>query len=389
MSKTALITGITGQDGSYLAELLLNKGYERVVGIMRRSSTNTKQRIQGILDNPNFVLVEGDVTDAHSMQSIVAEYLPDEIYNLAAQSHVGTSFNQPGLTANVNYIGVINILEAIRNENLMGKTCFYQASTSEMFGKNYTQSSGNTCVVDSGPGGVTLDVVPRASRSYRYQDEQTQFAPQSPYAVAKVAAHQLVQNYRDAYGLRGSCGILFNHESPRRGEEFVTRKITKWIGEFVRFRNEAPDPFFTFTDDDMVSSSGATQLTFPKLRLGNLDTYRDWGDARDYVEAMWMMLQQDIPDDYIVATGKTRSIREFLHEAFTHLGISEWEKYVVIDPQFFRPSEVEYLLGDCTHINTKLGWEPKISFEDMVRQMVEGDIQLATGKRRPKRSYSR
>ena len=330
----AIIFGITGQDGSYLAELLIEKGYE-VVGITRRVSVPTLNRINHIL--PKIKIVEGDITDAFSVSNVIKEEEPDEIYNLAAQSHVGTSFKQPSLTWDVTAGGVLNILEAIRYSGRKDAIKFYQASSSEMFGKNYNLREGFAEMI-------------------KFQDEKTPFAPQSPYAIAKLAAHHLVRNYRDSYGIFACSGILFNHESERRGEKFVTRKITKWIGEFV--------------------ASGMDK-EFPTLRLGNLDAKRDWGHAEDYVRGMWQMVQHKIPDDYVVATGETYSVREFLDIAFKYVGIDDWENLVVIDPEFYRPAEVDYLLGIPTKAKRVLGWEPHISFEKLVERMVDSDVETA------------
>ena len=331
MNKVAIVTGVTGQDGSYLSELLLDKGYT-VVGLRRRSSSEKGlERINHVLNNDNFKLVEADITDPANVCWLLQTYLPDEVYNLAAQSHVGTSFQQPSYTTQVNLQGPLNFLEAIRL--LSPSTKFYQASTSEMFGKNF-ELMGDT----------------------KYQKETTPFVPQSPYAVAKLAAHEMVRIYRDSYGLFACCGILFNHESERRGENFVTRKITKWIGEFVA----------SGQDED-----------FPALRLGNLDAHRDWGHAQDYVEAMYMMLQQDEPEDYVIATSETHSVREFLMEAFNEIGIPDFEPYVVIDPEFYRPCEVDWLLGHTGKARDQLGWRPKVSFQELVQRMVRSDIDAS------------
>ena len=331
MNKVAIITGATGQDGSYLSELLLSKGYT-VIGLRRRSSSEKGlERIQHLLNNNNFKLVEADITDSGCVNNLIRDYMPTEVYNLAAQSHVGTSFKQPLYTTQVNIEGPLNFLEAIRL--LSPTTKFYQASTSEMFGKNYDMFGGT-----------------------KYQQETTPFVPQSPYAVAKLAAHEMVRIYRDSYDLFACCGILFNHESERRGENFVTRKITKWIGEFVA----------SGQDED-----------FPALRLGNLDAHRDWGHAQDYVEAMYMMLQQDEPEDYVIATSETHSVREFLTEAFNEIGITHFEPYVVIDPEFYRPCEVDWLLGHTGKARQQLGWRPKVSFPELVQRMVRSDIDAA------------
>ena len=334
----ALIFGITGQDGSYLAELLLSKGYE-VVGVTRRTSTPNTLNINHILQN--VVLVEGDVTDGFNVSKIIEEHKPDEIYNLAAQSHVGTSFKQPNLTWDITAGGVLNILEAIRYSERRFEMRFYQASSSEMFGKNFSVVNGRF-------------------KEIKFQDENTPFVPQSPYAIAKLAAHHLVRNYREGYGIHGSCGILFNHESERRGENFVTRKITKWIGEYVA----------SGMDDE-----------FPALRLGNLDAKRDWGHAEDYVNAMWLMLQKDDPDDYVIGTGETHSVREFLDAAFASVGIDDWSNLVVVDPEFYRPAEVDYLLGIPKKAEQELGWERNISFKQLAEKMVKSDVEKARLRR--------
>ena len=333
--KSAIIFGVTGQDGSHLADLLLEKNYS-VIGVSRRSSTDNTGRIKHILSNENFKLVQGDITDAFSVSGILKEYVHvDEIYNLAAQSHVAVSFKQPALTWDITGKGCLNILQSMIDLDMIS-TRFYQASSSEMYGKsfdvNYTHYG----------------------KEEKYQNEDTKFAPQSPYAIAKCSAHYMTRLVREGYGIHASAGILFNHEGPRRGETFVTRKITKWIGGFVK---SGHDP------------------EFPKLRLGNLEAYRDWGYAGDYVEAMWMMLQQESPDDYVICTGKTHTIREFLDVAFKHAGIDNWSEYVVQDPEFYRPAEVDYLRGCNEKAANTLGWTPKHSFEDLVKLMVEHDIQ--------------
>lgn len=359
--KKALITGITGQDGSYLAELLLQKDYE-VVGLVRRTSVCNLERLQDLINNPKVTLVEGEVCDPLSVYSIVENGDYDEIYNLAAQSHVKTSFDQPSYTFDVNTKGPLNFLEAIRKYS--PRTRFYQASTSELFGANYTE------IYDLFDGRT----------SERYQDEGTPFAPQSPYACAKLAAHDLVRIYRDGYGLHASCGILFNHESERRGEKFVTRKITKWIADFKNWHDNilVQDPCLITSDvkADYIEGYGADKVvtTFPKLRLGNLDAYRDWGHAEDYVRAMHIMLQCEKPDDFVIATGETWSVRNFLQRAFNEIDISDFEPYVVIDPKFYRPAEVEFLRGRPTKAFDKLGWKPEISFDELVHRMVWSDI---------------
>ena len=323
-TKTAVIFGVTGQDGSYLSELLLAKNYN-VVGVTRRCSTDNTQRLAeaNVLHNADFWIKEGELTDTSSLTDILKEYEPDEVYNLAAQSHVGTSFSQPAATWNINAIGTQNILEAIRRYKPDAK--FYQASTSEMFGS----------VID--PDG--------------FQRETTELSPNSPYAVAKVAAHHTVRLYREAYSLFACSGILFNHESERRGEKFVTRKITRYIAAYY---------------NDLVKT---------KLKLGNLDAYRDWGHAQDYVRAMWLMLQADKPDDYVVATGEANSVRDFLTKAFACIGIKDWSNFVQIDPAFIRPYEVPMLKGDASKARTKLNWKNEIQFEELVGRMINSDIK--------------
>jgi len=350
MKKKALVTGVAGQDGSYLAELLLEKGYE-VHGLVRRTSNeNATYRIDHIKDRIN--LIEGEVSDSGSVYSIVEEYKFDEIYNLAAQSHVGTSFKQPDYTMQVDALGPLHFLEAIRRYS--PKTRFYQASTSELFGKNFTEvrEAWEDMVVD------------------RYQDENTEFMPQSPYAVAKLAAHNLVRIYREGYGLHAGCGILFNHESERRGENFVTRKITKWLGEYKVWAETHGVVNPTFSEDYIHYENES----FPKLRLGNIKACRDWGHAQDYVEAMWLMTQQDSADDYVISTGETYSVHDFLTEAFNVISISDYDQYIVIDPKFYRPAEVEYLKGRSDKAKEVLGWSPKISFKELVKRMVWSDI---------------
>jgi GDPmannose 4,6-dehydratase len=325
MSRKALITGITGQDGSYLAELLLQKGYE-VHGIVRRSSTFGTERIEHLYKDPHkagvrLLLHYGDMTDASSLRRVLTQVAPDEVYNLAAQSHVRVSFDQPVYTVETDALGTLCLLEAIRDTQI--PTRFYQASSSEMYG-------------------MAAEVPQR---------ETTPFHPRSPYACAKVFSHYQTINYREAYGLFACSGILFNHESPRRGETFVTRKITRAA---TRIQAGLQD----------------------KLFLGNLDAKRDWGFAGDYAEAMWLMLQQGQPDDYVIATGESHSVQEFLDEAFRYLGM-DWNGFVEQDPRYFRPSEVDFLLGDATKARTKLGWEPRVKFEQLVHMMVDSDRALA------------
>ena len=322
--KRALITGITGQDGSYLAELLLEKGYE-VFGLVRRSSTVNFERIGHLQDQ--IELISGDLLDQKSLVSALQAARPQEVYNLGAQSFVPVSWDQPMLTGEVTGLGVTRLLEAVRtcDENIR----FYQASTSELFG-NAQETP---------------------------QNEQTAFYPRSPYGVSKLYAHWITINYRESYGLFTCTGILFNHESPRRGREFATRKITHGVARI---------------------KCGLDQ----ELRLGNLESRRDWGYAGDFVRAMWMMLQQDEPDDYVIATGTTRTIGEFCEVAFSHAGL-DWRQYVVVDERFLRPAEVYTLLGDATKAREKLGWEPEVGFEEMVRQMVDCDLEQVVHQSAP------
>ena len=322
--KKALITGITGQDGSYLAELLLDKGYQ-VWGIMRRSSSFHTGRIDHLYrdlhEHPQLRLVYGDLTDGNNLSTIVNDVKPDEVYNLGAQSHVRVSFDMPIYTVDTDALGTLRLLEAVRTSDKPAK--FYQASSSEMYGK----------VVE------------------KPQTEQTPFHPRSPYGCAKVYGFWQTVNYREAYGLFACNGILFNHESPRRGETFVTRKITR----------------------------AATRIKLglqEKLYLGNLDAKRDWGFAGDYVEAMWLMLQQDKPDDFVVATGETHSVSEFVQEVFGYLDL-DWQEYVEIDPRYFRPSEVDYLEGDASKAREALDWKPKVGFKKLARMMTDSDMKSA------------
>jgi GDPmannose 4,6-dehydratase len=324
-ARKAFVTGITGQDGSYLAELLLEKGYE-VHGLLRRSSSFNTWRIDHVRDR--IKLHYGDLVDQNSLVRTLAAVAPDEVYNLAAQSHVKVSFEMPEYTTDVTALGVLRLLDAVRELGL--KCRVYQAGSSEMFG-----------LVQQTP-----------------QTERTPFHPRSPYAVSKVYGHWMAINYRESYGMHVSNGILFNHESPRRGENFVTRKITMGLAAIKQGRAR-------------------------QLRLGNLDAKRDWGFARDYVEAMWLMLQQERPDDYVVATGETHSVREFLQEAFDYAGL-DWKDHVVIDAKYFRPAEVDLLLGDPTKARTALGWTPRVTFKDLVRLMVDADMETGGQPVRPR-----
>ncbi|MEX2006661.1 MAG: GDP-mannose 4,6-dehydratase [Candidatus Saccharimonadales bacterium] len=323
MAKRALVTGITGQDGSYLTELLLSKGYE-VYGIIRRASTFNTQRLDHVYQDPHekgakLKLIFGDLTDTSTVYNVLTQVQPDEVYNLGAQSHVKVSFDLPEYTGDSVGLGVVRVLEAIHRLGL--KTKYYQAGSSEMFGK-----------VQETP-----------------QKETTPFYPRSPYSVAKVYAHWMTVNYRESYGMYACNGILFNHESPRRGETFVTRKITRAVAHI---------------------QAGLQK----KLYMGNLDAKRDWGYAKEYVEAMWLMLQQDKPDDYVIATGETHSVREFLEEAFKYIGL-DYKKYVEFDPRYLRPAEVDLLIGDASKAKKKLGWRPKTSFKELVKIMVDADVE--------------
>ena len=367
----AIVFGITGQDGSHLADLLLTKGY-KVVGVARRCSVDNTQRVKHLLGVDGFDLVLGDITDVHSILSILRENDDvNEVYNLAAQSHVAVSFKQPGLTWDATAKGCMNILQSLVDLRMINVR-FYQASSSEMFGKNYDEKDTRISLLSNPP----------KPQTEKYQNEDTKFLPQSPYAIAKCAAHYMTRLFREGYGLHASAGILFNHEGPRRGETFVTRKITKWIGEFVKWKNHidsqqhdssSDSDFILKFSPNALGGDGSVTEKFPKLRLGNLEAFRDWGYAGDYVEAMWMMLQKDSPDDYVICTGKTHTIREFLDVAFKHVGIDDWSDYVVQDPEFYRPAEVDYLRGDNQKAKEALGWEPKHSFKDLVKMMVESD----------------
>ena len=336
LNNNAVIFGANGQDGSWMSELLVDEGYE-VIGTHRRSSINNTSRLSNVINKKNFSLLECDITDPSSVNGIFRDYAPQLCINTAAQSHVHTSFSQPVHTFQVNALGVTNILEGIRH--ITPKTKFVTCSTSEMYGNNYLTENGQ-----------------------KIQNERTSFKPCSPYAVAKVAAHDMVQVYKKAYDLHLSCSIMFNHESERRGEHFVTRKITMYVAKLKQFFDEHPKAF-----------------QFPPLRLGNLEAKRDWGYAPDYCRAMYQMLQQDEPNNYIVSTQETHSIKDFLDMAFGYLGITDWKPYVVIDPAYYRPIDVEYLLGDSSMIRRQLGWKPTISFNDMVFRMVQHDMDLLKG----------
>jgi len=331
--KRALITGITGQDGSYLSEFLLNKGYE-VSGLMRRNSTPNIRNIEHLLGK--IKLYDGDLMDQGSIDRAVKDFQPDEVYNLAAQSFVKTSWTQPILTGEVTGLGTVRVLESIRNVKPDAR--MYQASSSEMFGNNPEE----------------------------FLNEKSQLFAHSPYAIAKLYAHRMTENYRDSYGLFTCSGILFNHESPRRGIEFITRKITYSVAcikagvENSKMSNEEKEP--------LVKNG--------KIKFGNLDSKRDWGFAKDYVEAMWLMLQQDKPEDYVVGTGVTHSVKEFLQFAFEEAGISDWESHIEIDERFKRPADLTYLRGDSTKARNQLKWEPKTDLKSLIKIMIESDLEL-------------
>ena len=382
MNKTALIFGITGQDGSYLADFLLQKDYE-VFGVARRSSVDTSGRLCSAKKCELFNLVEGDVTDAIGVYRLISEVIPDEIYNLAAQSHVRTSFVEPSHTFDVTAKGCLNILEAIRSikadgHYYVGATKdyprFYQASSSEMFGSSYSLKWTEKPIQHYD---VSKSPLEGLYAETAFQNEDTPFRPNSPYAVAKLAAHNFVRLYREAYGIHASSGILFNHESPRRGDNFVTRKISLWMaGLFAHVRKNYP------TGSDMNAAiRHAITNCYPRLRLGNIDAYRDWGFAGDYVEAMWLMLQQPAGDDYVVATGETHTVREFVEEALRVIGANELRVGDVVkhDSQLLRASEVPYLRGDATKAHKKLGWRPTTSFSELVKLMVFSDVGLRLG----------
>lgn len=330
--KIALITGIVGQDSSYLTELLLSKDY-KVIGLKRRSSTDNTERIRHLFNNEDFKLVEADITDSSGINRIISETKPDEIYNLAAQSHVATSFDQPITTFAINTLGLLNILEAIRQFSPTSK--LYHASTSEIFG--------------SSPGP---------------QNEETRFCPISPYAISKLASHELIKLYRDAYGLFCCSGVLFNHESKRRGENFVTRKITKYVADLISFMNK---------NNEIIPTKN---VHVKPLFLGNLDAKRDWSHAADMTRGMYMILQQDKPDDFVLGSGVTRTVREFAIAAFQIAGL-DFDDYREIDPNLFRPAEVNFLQADCTKAKNILGWELQISFEELVKEMVMADVKIS------------
>jgi GDPmannose 4,6-dehydratase len=393
MNKTALILGVTGQDGSYLADLLLQKGYY-VVGVARRSSTDTSGRLCLAKQNDQFQLVEGDVTDPLCVFRLITEHLPDEIYNLAAQSHVGTSFQEPAHTFEATAKGTLNVLEVVRTVKAnghdyagvtVGGPRVYQASSSEMFGSAWSAN-----YYDEFSREQRADVTDRPPRvglkhSHPFQDERTPFVPNSPYAVAKLAGHNLVRIYREAYGIHASSGILFNHESERRGANFVTRKISLWAaGLYEAVRKEYPPLSQGSMNFDWTAMDVIQRGLYPRIKLGNLDARRDWGHAEDYVRGMWLMLQQEQPDDYVIATGETHTVREFLEEALSAIGVEgpNADAFVEQDKNLLRPSEVPFLRGDATKAREKLDWRPEVSFKRLVHRMVLSDIGLRLGNGR-------
>ena len=350
MKRTALITGALGQDASWLADLLLNKGY-CVYSIKRRSSTENDWRVRHLVGVPDYHLMEGELTDPSCMSNLINKIKPDEMYNLAAMSFVAASFEQPTYSFDVNARSVIYMLEAIRN--FSPNTRFYQAGTSEEFGSSYS--------VDEKTGD-------------KYQDENTPLMANSPYAVSKIAAHHAVNLYRRSYGVFGCVGILHNHEGRRRSEEFVTKKITKWIGQFVAHGGTNINALLDTSREEYILIN---DHRFPKLRLGNMNTYRDWSDARDMVRGMWMMLQRDQPEDFVLGSSVARTVKDFCQKAFGCVGISNFMQYIYIDPAFYRPCEVTYLRAKTEKANGVLGWYPEISFDEMVEDMVRFDIEEA------------
>lgn len=372
IKKIACITGICGQSASYLAEILLENNYT-VYGLFRRTTSPNFQNISHLLNNPNLELVQCDITDAGAISSCLSKIQPDEIYNLAAMSFVKYSFDSPIHTFDVDTTGVLNILEWVRQ--VSPKTKFYQASTSEMFGKS-TSINYDCDGYDIRYDGV-IDKVKEIYKVHGdyckpYQDEETPFIPQSPYAIAKLAAHHLCRLYREAYGLYIVSNITFNHESPRRGKEFVTRKITDYVGRLIEYKKGLVfdlEPIFTQGDIRMPEDK-----PFPKLQLGNIYSSRDWGHARDYMEAAYIAMQQDSGDDYVICTGETHTVEQFLEEAFGYVGL-KWQDYVEISKEHMRPAEVDFLNGDCSKAMGKLGWSPKTTFKQLVVEMVEASIK--------------
>lgn len=346
--KNVIITGVAGQSGSFLAEQIIARG-DKVIGIVRRHANPNYENIARVIDNPNFELVVGDITDQSFIFSCLSKYSPDEFYNLAAESFVKYSFDCPSHVFNVDTIGVLNILEGIRS--ISPKTRLYQASTSETFGSSVS--------IDSADGS-------------KYQDEDTPFIPQSPYAIAKLAAYHMCRLYRESYVLFVSSAIMFNHEGTRRGKEFVTRKVTDYVARLWNY-STVKNAGYSYIPENLRA--------FPKLKLGNLNAMRDFGDAEEYVQAMQLMLSHHTPDDFVISTGESHSIRELCQEAFSYIGLN-WEDYVEVDDKFKRPAEVDYLRGDSSKARSVLGWEPKIKFKELISKMVKSDMEKQSGIRK-------
>ena len=378
-NKVCVVTGALGQLASYLSELLLSKGYY-VISTKRRASNSNYENVQHLLDNPNYKIVEMELTDYTSVHSVLSKYKPQEVYNLAAQSHVKSSFEQPDATFRANVIGPLNILEYIRlnDKNIR----LFHCSTSEMFGKNYsTRSTSPNLLCDLGQLYNMFE---------KYQDENTELAPQSPYGISKLAAYHLIRLYRECYGVNCCTNIMFNAESPRRGKEFVTRKITSYIGQLVkrcsiRHTGLAPsspqerikiDGFVDVGQNNGFSFIPQSLKEFPKLKLGNLEAFRDWQFSTDCVYAMWLTLQQPKLDDYVICTGETRTVREFAENSFKLVGL-DYKDFIEIDEDLFRPAEVDYLRGDASKAKRELGWTSKVSFDQLVKEMVYADIERA------------
>lgn len=354
MKKTALVTGATGMDGSYLLELLLDKGY-KIYGLMRRSSVDTTERIRHLIDNPNLEIITGDITDSCLMYKLVSDIKPDEVYNLAAMSHVGVSFSNPVSTFEIDTLGCLYLLEAIRLYS--PNTKIVQASTSELFGSNY-------------------DKITFGNEIIKFQNEKTHFEPNSPYAVAKLAAHNLIRVYRDSYKIHANASIAFNHEGSRRTPTFVTRKITRYVAALYNYLN-VPNHHHTelqiFKERMEVSTNTFNEV--PKLRLGNIYSSRDWSHAKDIVYGQWLMLQQEKPDDFVFASEEAHTVEEFLKKSFKYVGIKDYKKYIEIDENLFRPNEVEYLRGDASKAQKVLGWKPSVSFDDLIEEMIDYDVK--------------
>ena len=399
MSKTVVITGVAGQSGSFLAEQTIARG-DKVIGIARRHANPNYDNISSIIDNPNFELLIGDITDQSFIFSCLSKYKPDEFYNLAAESFVKYSFDCPSHVFNVDTVGVLNILEGIRS--ISPKTRLYQASTSETFGKSVSffydvqgcavRRDGPLIKDSSYENRIGFEYMsPQSASDGIFQDENTPFIPQSPYAIAKLAAYHMCRLYRESYGLFVSSGILFNHEGTRRGKEFVTRKVTDYVARLWNHStvkhtgygmySAEREGFVDFGQHNGYSYIPENLRIFPKLKLGNLDAMRDWGSAEDYVQAMQLMLSHDTPDDFVISTGESHSIKELCQEAFSYVGLN-WEDYVEADDKFKRPAEVNYLCGDSSKARSVLGWETKVKFKELIIKMVKSDMEKQSGIRR-------